>query len=223
MQVVIFGATGMVGYEVLLEAISKNEITKIITIGRNKTGIKHDKISEIIHNDYTNFNDIKDILQHTKICYYCLGVYQNSVNKDMFWHITVDYVKALIEYFEQINQSVKFCLFSAQGAKQDESSLFLFANAKGKAEKILINSQITNKFIFRPGYINPGPNSKRFSIFEYFFKPLFLIFPFIGINDNDLAKCMVETSLKGNTKQILENSNLRQLVKNLNDGTSGRT
>lgn len=222
MQVVIFGATGMIGYEVLLRAIEKDEITKIITIGRNKTNINNSKVVEIIHDDFTSFSKIKSTLQNTQACFYCLGVYQNAVSKELFWHITVDYIKALIECFEEINPHVTFCLFSAQGAKLDGSSLFRFGNAKGAAEKILIDSQIADKFIFRPGYINPGKNTNRFSIFEYIFKPLFLIAPFIGINDSDLAKCIVEAGLKKNDKQILENSDLRQLTAQIN-GTSGRT
>lgn len=222
MQVVIFGATGMVGYEVLLRAIEKDEITKIITIGRNKTNINSNKVEEIIHDDFTNYSDLKSILQNTQACFYCLGVYQNAVGREQFWHITVNYVKALIECFEKTNPLIKFCLFSAQGAKLDGSSWFRFGNAKGAAEKILLDSQITDKFIFRPGYINPGKNTNRFSIFEYIFKPLFLIAPFIGINDSDLAKCMVEVGLKKNEKQILENGDLRKLSAQLN-GTSGRT
>ena len=89
-----------------------DEITKNITIGRNKTNINNQKVEEIIHDDFTNYSSLKSILQDTDVCYYCLGVYQNAVDKKQFWHITVDYVKALIECFEQTNPSVNFCLFS---------------------------------------------------------------------------------------------------------------
>ncbi|MEM6339068.1 MAG: hypothetical protein AAF673_03995 [Pseudomonadota bacterium] len=80
----------------------------------------------------------------------------------------MDYVKALIECFEKTNPHVKFCLFSAQRAKIDGLSLFRFGNSKGAAEKILLDSQITDKFILRPGYINPGKNTNRFLYLNIF-------------------------------------------------------
>ena len=160
MQVVIFGATGMVGYEVLLSCIKRPEISKIITVGRSKTDRVNDKVVEIIHNDFTNFTNIQYILKQSAICFYCLGVYQNAVSKEVFWHVTVDYTQSLIKSIEKTNKHMVFCLFSAQGAKQNESSMFLFARAKGKVEKILLESTIEKKFIFRPGYINPGIHSK---------------------------------------------------------------
>ena len=48
MQVVIFGATGIVGYEAFLHRIERDEITKIITIGRNKTNINKSKTETAI-------------------------------------------------------------------------------------------------------------------------------------------------------------------------------
>ena len=39
MQVVIFGATEIMGYEVLLHGTERDKITKIITIRRNKINI----------------------------------------------------------------------------------------------------------------------------------------------------------------------------------------
>ena len=42
----------MVGYEALLHTIERDEITKIITIGRNKTNINNPKVEEIIHDDF---------------------------------------------------------------------------------------------------------------------------------------------------------------------------
>ena len=40
MQVVIFGATGMVGYEVLLHAIERDEITKIVKCNQELTPLE---------------------------------------------------------------------------------------------------------------------------------------------------------------------------------------
>jgi uncharacterized protein YbjT (DUF2867 family) len=57
---------------------------------------------------------------------------------------------------EKVNKELTFCLFSAQGADQTEKSPFRFAKAKGRAEKILLESGVRQKYIFRPGYIKPG-------------------------------------------------------------------
>ena len=51
MNVLIFGATGMVGQGVLWECLSAPDVERIVTIGRTATGIVNPKLREIILRD----------------------------------------------------------------------------------------------------------------------------------------------------------------------------
>lgn len=156
MKVVIFGATGMVGSEVLHECFVCDQFHQVITVGRHVSGLGHAKLTEIEHKDFHNYSSLESELSDPDICFYCLGVYQGQVSKELFWEITVDYLTALIHTLEQVNREITFCLFSAQGADPSERSMMRFAKAKGRAEKRLLESQIEKAYIFRPGFIMPG-------------------------------------------------------------------
>ncbi|MBN1352122.1 NAD-dependent epimerase/dehydratase family protein [candidate division KSB1 bacterium] len=96
---IITGATGMVGSLVLKECLSNSEISRVTIISRRSTGIKNEKLVEVIHSDFTNFTDIEGYFKNQDIAYYCIGVYTGAVPRDEFRTITVDYAKAFAEIF----------------------------------------------------------------------------------------------------------------------------
>ena len=135
MKAIIFGATGMVGGEVLHLCLKNNQIESVITVGRRTTGISHNKLREIEHKNFLDFSSLAVEWADVDICFYCLGVYQTQVNKEQFWEITVDYQVALVDAIEKVDKEVTFCLLSAQGADPTENSAIRFAKAKGRDEK----------------------------------------------------------------------------------------
>jgi uncharacterized protein YbjT (DUF2867 family) len=207
MNVLILGATGMVGSEVLKYCLKSNNISNVLVIGRRTTGTTHSKLKEIEHENFLDFSVVNNELEKVDVVYYCLGVYQNKVSKEEFWKITVDYQDALIK---ELRNDITFCLFGAQGADQKERSPFLFAKAKGRAERILIESNLARKYIFRPGFINPD-NGFRNDIWVKLFQPLYKLFPFIGIDASHLGKVIAQVGIAGHEKTILENKDLRQV------------
>jgi len=219
MKALIFGATGMVGNEVLDLCLADNNITQLVTLGRRCTGREHLKLREIVHSDFMDYSASIPVLLEADICFYCLGVYQNQVSKDEFWKITVDYLEALVCEFENCNPEIIFCLFSAQGADPKEKSIFRFGNAKGRAEKLLTNSGIRKTYIFRPGFIKPPTNKGRSSgPLLWAFLPLYKLLPGIGIDATDLARVMVQVALNGSDASLFENSDMRLITQKLNAG-----
>lgn len=213
MKSIIFGATGMVGIEVLHCCLQERQFQQVITIGRKKTNIDNPKLREIEHDNFLDFTSLEPEILQADICFYCLGVYQGMVSTDKFWEITCDYLAALIESIERCDNDITFCLFSAQGADPTERSRILFAKAKGRAEKQLLDSNISRKYIFRPGYINPGQKEAKSRIPFWLIKPFYKLFPFIGIDAPDLARVMVDVGLNGHDLKIFENGDLRRRVK----------
>lgn len=211
MKVLIFGASGMVGTEALHQTLDDERIEKVISIGRSQVDVASPKLKQIVHDDFLNYQEVKDSLAESDVCFYCLGVYQNQVSKPDFWKITVDYLSALLSDLEKVNPSITFCLFSAQGASPNERSLFRFGNAKGRAEKDLTNSAILKKYIFRPGFINPGRKAAFSGISLTAYQFVYKIFPSLGIDAIDLAKVMIHVGINGRKNVIAENSDLRKI------------
>ena len=196
----------MVGHFVLMELLAREEVQEIISITRRECGIKHEKLSEIIHDDFLDFSSLD--LKEIDICIYCLGVYQGQVSKDKFYKITCDFQKALTDMLEKSNPDLIFALFSAQGAEPNGARV-TFADAKGKAETQLWETCFPKKYIFRAGYIHPTgdrkPTGFAYKIFIPIMRILYPLFPLIGTTDHDLAKAMVNVALDASTpSRVLE-------------------
>jgi uncharacterized protein YbjT (DUF2867 family) len=213
-RVLILGATGMVGSQVLKQCLDNDAIVQVVSIGRRPTGIHHPKLREIEHQNFLNFSPLAEEFKNIDLCFFCLGVYQSKVSKEQFWKITVDYQDALVQELEKTGREIIFCLFGAQGADPKERSPILFAKAKGRAEKHLMESKLAKKYIFRPGFINPDKDS-RSDIWVKLFQPIYRLLPFIGVDASDLGQVMVSVGVNGYEKTILENRDIRTMAKNL--------
>ena len=59
MNVLLFGATGMVGQGVLRECLLDPDVQQVRTVGRTPTGIQQPKLRETIHRDLWNYFGIE--------------------------------------------------------------------------------------------------------------------------------------------------------------------
>lgn len=55
-RAIILGATGMVGEGVLHECLKHPAIESVLVINRKPCGVKHEKLKEILHNDFLDFS-----------------------------------------------------------------------------------------------------------------------------------------------------------------------
>lgn len=213
-NVIILGSSGMIGKLVLEECIKRNDVTKITSITRKPSGIKHDKLVEIIHNDFLNYSAIEEHLKNQDVCFYCIGVYTGQVPIEEFKKITVDYTKAFAGTLKRNSPNADFCFLSGQGADSSEKSNVLFAKQKGIAENYLLKLQFNKTYIFRPGYIYPDTPRQEpnfaYKVMRILYKPVSVIYPNIGVASTKLASKMVEVGLTGGNITIYENKNIRE-------------
>ena len=212
MKALLFGATGMVGGEVLRLMLDDNRISSVVSVGRRTSGIAHDRLTEIKHDNYADYAAVANEFSGAQLCIYCIGVYQNDVSAEAFWEITCGYQDALVSVLEQVAPESTFCLFSAQGANPDESSWFRFANAKGRAERHLLASRLRRKFVFRPGYIHPSRDVPGKKASYSYMGPVFRFVPSIGITAKELAYVMLRVGIEGGDQDVYENNEMRRLL-----------
>ena len=61
-KILILGASGMIGSELLQFCLDSDEVGKVISITRKKSDISHKKYSEIVRSNFLNYSDIADQL-----------------------------------------------------------------------------------------------------------------------------------------------------------------
>jgi len=214
-NVIITGATGMVGGIVLREALNNAGIGKVTSFVRRPSGVNHPKLEEVIHADFTNYAGAEHHFENIDAAYFCIGAYTGSVPDDKFKLITVDFTTIFADALKAKSPNATFCLLSGQGADQTEKSRVSFAKYKGMAENYLIKQDFGNLYIFRPAYIYPvearqEPNL-MYKISRKLYPLLKNVFPSTVITSEQLGKAIFKAGIQGAEKTVLENQDIKQV------------
>ena len=214
-RVLIAGSSGMIGGLVLKNCLDRDDVAEVTSIVRKVSGIKHPKLTEVVHDDFLNFGSIEKYFNNQDVCFYCIGVYTGQVPKAVFTRITVDFTKAFAVMLKRCSPGSVFCFLSGSGADSKERSMILFARDKGKAENFLLGLAFRSTFIFRPGYIYPvtprrEPNFS-YRVFRVLYKYILaFVFPSVGVTSVQLAEVMTSVGFNGGEKIIYENEDIRK-------------
>lgn len=216
MNVLITGATGMVGSNVLKLCLADKQITQVTVLGRRSCGISHHKLKEILVTDFTDLSGIRDQLALTDTVYYCLGAYTGQLPREEFYQVNVTYPKQLSEQIQRAGKAdVRFCLLSGAGADRLGESSMTFAKDKGEIENYL-SLHHPNFHTFRPGYIYPVEPRKEPNFMYRVSRWLYPLIKLMGANASitsvELAAGMFKVGVFGHHKQIFENADIRQMV-----------
>lgn len=218
-NVIISGATGMIGNLVLLACLEKEDVELVTVISRHTTGLKHPKLTEVICDNFLNLSSLEKHFKNQDICFYCLGVYTGKVSQEKFKEITVEYTKAWAETLRKNSKQATICYLSGQGAADPEDrNAMMFARDKGAAEKLLTELQFDQAYLFRPGYIYPvtpriEPNF-MYTIMRWIYKPvLSKLSANLSIPSNALAMAMMHVGFHGWRTNVLENRDIRDVAR----------
>lgn len=217
MKILITGATGLVGAEVIREAIKDDEITQITAIARRSLSIRHPKLTSVLHDDFLNYNNLLPVIAPHDACLWCLGISQTQVSKEQYHVITYDYAIAAANAVKQANPAMIFLFLSGEGADQSEKSRQLFARVKGKTEKSLLQLGLSKLYIARPGGIRPINKNPNAPFLYKLLLPLFPVMEFLTpnkmINSVQVARALLKIVKTKPEKVIFENMELKELAK----------
>jgi len=215
-HVLITGATGMVGGLVLDMCLGSREVSRVTSLVRRSSGVQHEKLNEIIIQDFLNLDENASYFEAVDIVYYCLGVYTGAVVREQFRKITVDYPETLAWVVLKKNPDVMFCLLSGSGADRTEKSRMMFARDKGSIENKLSSMGFKAFHAFRPGYIYPVTprNEPGFSyrLMRRLYPVLKLFGPGFSITSRELAAAMFTVGMEGCDLEILENKDILKVL-----------
>ena len=108
MDVVIFGASGMVGQGVLRECLLDPDVRRVVTVGRTPAGQQHAKLQEIVHADLLDLSPIESSLTGLDACFYCLGVTSAGMTEEAYTRVTYDMTVAVATTLSRLNPQMTF-------------------------------------------------------------------------------------------------------------------
>ena len=216
-KTILFGATGMIGSGVLIECLDNAEVASVLVIGRRSCGKKHEKLKEIIHDNFLDYSLIEGELSGYNACFFCLGVSSVGMSEEQYHIITHDYVVTAAEVLSRLNPGMTFCFISGAGTDDTLKSRMMWARVKGKAENRLKSFPFKHVYLMRPAYIQPIKGVKS-SYFMYkvlgpIYPLLKRLFPKYVTNTEEVGQAMINAVLHGADRQTLENKEIIQLAK----------
>lgn len=205
---IITGVTGMVGEGVLHECLLHPDVESVLVINRKPCGVKHEKLLEIIHKDFSDLSSIESQLKGYNACFFCAGVSSVGKKEDEYRRITYDLTLNLAKTLLKLNPDMTFCYVSGVGTDSTEKGRSMWARVKGKTENDLLKFGFKDAYMFRPGYIQPTKGLKNaykiYKVFVPFYPILKTLFPKYVVSLEELGKAMINVTLYESDKKVLE-------------------
>lgn len=145
----IIGTTGLVGRHCLDELLNNPAYAKVVSLGRRKLDITHDKLDQHIV-DFDKLATFRHLVRCHDI-YICLGTTMAKAgSKEVFYKVDHDYVINTALTAKELGAD-QCLLVSALNA--DEDSVFFYNQVKGAVEKDIENMEFWSTHIFRPSIL----------------------------------------------------------------------
>lgn len=211
MNVLLFGATGMVGQGVLRECLLDPSVERVQVVGRTTTGVNHPKLHETLHRDLSQYSQIEAELIGFDACFFCLGVSSAGMKEPEYARITYGITLAAAETLCRLNPHLAFIYVSGAGTDSTEHGRSMWARVKGRTENALLRLPFA-AYMFRPGMIQPmhgeRPKAAFYQVIYGMAKALLPLlrraFPNQVVTTEEVGRAMLAVARTGYPKHILE-------------------
>jgi uncharacterized protein YbjT (DUF2867 family) len=217
MNILLFGATGMVGQGVLRECLLDPNVHLVETIGRTAANVQHPKLRQIVHPDLWNYATIESNLKNFDACLFCLGIASSGMTEKDYEHVTYGITIAAAETLCHLNPKMVFIYVSGAATDSSEKGRMMWARVKGKTENALLRMPFAAAYVFRPGFIEPAHGEiSRTKLYRTLFvvaEPLLpllrRLFPNHILTTEQIARAMLNLVTRPYPKHILEIKDIR--------------
>ncbi len=220
MNVVLFGATGMVGAGALLECFADSRVTSVLVVTRSPTGRSHPKLREVVHPDFFNFEVLRADFARCDACFFCLGITSVGMSEAAYTRVTYDIAMAAAREMLAANPRMTFCFVSGVGTDSTEQGRTMWARVKGKTENALLALGFNAAYMFRPGYIQPigdvqsktGWVQTAYDIARPLYPLIHRLLPNNATTTSNLGRAMIQVAATGYSKQVLYSADFNVLA-----------
>lgn len=219
MNVLLFGATGMVGDAVLHECLSDERVTHVVAVTRSSLGLTHPKLRELQRADFFSYDDLAGELAAIDACFFCLGVSAAGMREADYHRQTFDLTLAAARALAAAHPGATFCYVSGEGTDSSERGRTMWARVKGKTENALLALPL-EAYMFRPGFIRPRPGGRppKARLYRALYPLLVPLAPLIqrlapthSTSARALGRAMIEVALHGAPTHVLENVDIDRI------------
>ena len=219
MDVLLFGATGMVGQGVLRECLLDPGVLRVLAVGRSATGETHEKVRDVVLPDVANLSAVESEVTGFDACFFCLGVSSAGMSEERYTELTYDLTLTVAQTLARLNPAMAFVYVSGMGTDGSERGRVMWARVKGKTENALLRLPFRAAYMFRPGFIIPMHGiTSRFRLYRAVFaatKPLFPLMerrlPGYVTTTEQLGRAMITVARDGFEKRVLETKDINRV------------
>ena len=206
----------MVGQGVLRECLLDSEVESVLAIGRNPTGQRHERLQELVPDDFFDFSAVGSRLSGYDACFFCLGVSSAGMSEAAYQRVTYDITLAAAKTLVERSPAMTFIYVSGAGTDSTERGRTMWARVKGRTENALLELPFRAAYMFRPAVIQPGPGivskTRSYRALYAVFGPLFpllrTLFPRFVTTTEEVGRAMIEVAKHGAPKRVLENADI---------------
>ena len=191
---ILFGATGLIGSNLLNLLIKNDDYSKITIFTRREISNTNQKL-EIHKIDFSKIEDYSTLISGND-CFYCIGTTKKQTPNKMSYINTEYELPIKIAKLAKENNVESFIYVSSGGANAQSKNLYL--QNKGRAENEIVKLSFSFTAIIQPSLLLGDRNEVRIgeSIAQFIFKNLSFLFigklrPFKAIKANNVAKAIV--------------------------------
>jgi len=210
-NVLLFGATGMIGQGVLRECLLDSDVARVVTVGRRPTGQKHSKLSELVHPDLATIASREPELTGFNACFFCAGVSALGKTEEEYTRLTYDLTMGVARTLLRTSPDLTFIYVSGAGTDASERGRMMWARVKGRTENALLSLPFRAAYMFRPGAVMPlhgiRSSTRWYNVIYAGVKPLYPVLsrlaPTMITTTEQLARAMIAVARNGYSTHVL--------------------
>jgi uncharacterized protein YbjT (DUF2867 family) len=220
MKVLVFGATGMVGFGVLRECLLAPDVAEVVAVGRRPSGQQHPKLRDLVLSDMYDYTAAEPQLTGFDACFFCLGVSSVGMKEDAYRRVTYDLTLAAATVLARLNPLMTFAYVTGSGTDSSERGRSMWARVKGATENALLKLPFRAAYMFRPGAIQPlhGANTKTplYKAGIVLLTPVFglarRLWPHLVTTTENMGLAMLAVARHGAPKPLLDPVDINDLA-----------
>ncbi|MEU9374332.1 epimerase [Streptomyces sp. NPDC048255] len=204
MNVILFGATGMIGRGVLRACLRDDAVDSVLAVGRSPLGVSHPKLRERVQEDPSDLSAPDLDLAAYDACFFCLGVSSLGMKEEAYRRVTHDLTLAVARPLAAANPGLTFVYVSGEGTDSTERGRSMWARVKGRTENDLLELPF-HAYMFRPGIVQPAPGvpskTRLYRVLYAVTAPLIPLLrrvaPNLVVTTEDLGRAMIAVATPG--------------------------
>lgn len=213
LRVILTGASGFVGEGVLLAALAHPAVEEILMTNRRHQKIQHAKLKELIVPDLFQIESFQEHLGGYNTCFFCAGISSVGMNEESYTRITYDMTMQFAQTLLKVNPAMVFNFVSGSYTDSSEKGKVMWARVKGKTENALMKLPFQNEYNFRPGGMLPVSGQQHVKpLYKFIVKVMKFLIPKKIVSLQELSLAMINATVKGYSKQILEIADIKELA-----------